>query len=203
MPLDIPSFQIFCSGKCRSTYHNRTKRGLPLTGYESPYNGPAEKRFWMRVDKNGPTPVHCSGVGSCWIWTGKVDGLGYGVIRDNHVQWKVHRYSYTLNIGPIPSGLEICHKCDNPSCVNPNHLWADTHKNNMRDCYNKGRMGAVVNFSVLCGTNMDLLSDQQLKTIISNCKSECVLRGKFDVLSTEEIIIARNNLQNETNRRLV
>ena len=172
LPITTTNNRIFCCDKCKYTYHNRTKRGLPLTGYISIYNGPADKRFWMRIDKNGPIPKRCPELGPCWLWKGKVDSNGYGQLQVNKKTIRTNRFSYELHVGPIPLGYEICHKCDNPSCANPVHLWADTHKNNMRDCWKKGRFNSVVNFSLLNDTNLDLLSTEQLQKIISNAQQE-------------------------------
>jgi HNH endonuclease/helix-turn-helix protein len=100
-------------------------------------------RFWSRVDKNGPMPsayTQCSE--NCWLWTGCKDerpGKGYGEFRVNNKKTLTHRYSYLINVGAIPDGLLVCHRCDNPSCVRPEHLWLGTPKDNSQDCSKKGR----------------------------------------------------------------
>ncbi len=76
----------------------------------------------------------------CWEWQNATNNIGYGMFR-----WKTgkmrtaHRASYELHIGPIPDGLVVCHKCDNPKCVNPEHLWVGTMKDNHDDMVSKGR----------------------------------------------------------------
>lgn len=80
---------------------------------------------------------------SCWEWTaGKYRG-GYGHFRkkvgDKWKMYKAHRYSYEIFKGEIPEGLLICHSCDNPSCVNPDHLFPGTVKDNSDDCVKRGR----------------------------------------------------------------
>ena len=91
------------------------------------------KRFWSKVEKTD----------TCWLWTGYKHNQGYGIVRLNGNIVRAHRVSYFLEHGIIPEGLHICHHCDNPSCVNPSHLFAGTHKDNMQDKVNKGRCNAV------------------------------------------------------------
>lgn len=78
-------------------------------------------RFWSKVQRSD----------GCWLWTaGKLKG-GYGFFRLNGRTCQAHRYAYLTEVGPIPSGMEILHSCDTPSCVNPAHLSAGTHRQNM------------------------------------------------------------------------
>jgi hypothetical protein len=75
----------------------------------------------------------------CHIWNGTCDAAGYGVFTVQGKRKYAHRISYELHKGEIPMGMIICHSCDVPSCVNPKHLTAGTHKENMRDMCKKGR----------------------------------------------------------------
>lgn len=77
----------------------------------------------------------------CWIWQGSKDKNGYGTLRINKADWKAHRYSYKIYNGEIGNKL-VCHKCDNPSCVNPEHLFLGTNKDNMKDMVKKQRSAA-------------------------------------------------------------
>lgn len=80
----------------------------------------------------------------CWIWEGWRFKSGYGgFIPSGNRKLRSHRVSYSLFVGPIPEGLEVCHKCDVPACVNPFHLFVGDHYANMRDASSKGRCRAV------------------------------------------------------------
>lgn len=89
-----------------------------------------EQAFWDHVLKTE----------TCWLWTGGVAGKGYGQFGKNNGQrFDSHRFSYELHIGPIPEGLFVCHTCDVPRCVNPEHLFLGTNQDNMQDAARKGR----------------------------------------------------------------
>ena len=76
----------------------------------------------------------------CWEWIGHKRKKGYGTMQfDNQKQEATHA-SYFLYVGEIPDGLYVLHHCDNPSCVNPDHLFLGTQKDNICDCMKKGRM---------------------------------------------------------------
>lgn len=79
----------------------------------------------------------------CWLWNKDAYSTGYGRFYDRELKGRqqllAHRVSYEANIGPLSRRDCICHKCDNPICVNPDHLFKGTHADNMRDCSAKGR----------------------------------------------------------------
>ena len=76
---------------------------------------------------------------NCWEWMASSDQNGYGVFWLKDRLHKAPRASWMLLVGDIPSGMNICHHCDNPSCVNPSHLFLGTQADNVRDMVNKGR----------------------------------------------------------------
>lgn len=81
-------------------------------------------------------PVTESG---CWIWTAAVTQRGYGRFGFKYKAVRAHRFSYEIYVGEIPEGMNVCHSCDIPECVNPNHLFLGTHTDNMVDMMHKGR----------------------------------------------------------------
>lgn len=102
----------FCSRDCA-----REGRRLPIT-----------TRFWAKAH---------SGDG-CWEWHGSIT-KGYGMILFEGRNQYAHRVAWILTNGPIPDGLQVCHRCDNPLCVRPDHLFLGTVSDNMQDMYDKGR----------------------------------------------------------------
>lgn len=94
-----------------------------------------DARFWSKIVM-GETPD------DCWAWTGATTAFGYGVLgvggrKAGNV--RAHRHSWALHFGPVPDGLWVLHRCDNPPCCNPRHLFLGTQTNNMRDAVQKGR----------------------------------------------------------------
>jgi hypothetical protein len=114
----------FCSTKCSAPLAVKTRKMKP----------PAQ-RFFEGVVK---TPT-------CWIWT-RSTREGYGLIFVNGAQISTHRFSWELHHGPVPIGMCVLHKCDNRPCVNPDHLFLGTKKDNAVDMGRKGRNFVSPNF---------------------------------------------------------
>jgi hypothetical protein len=97
---------------------------------------PVEQRFWEKVDKAGAIPAGAPKIGPCWLWV--------GIRHPRHHHGRIamaarggtmyaHRVSWELHFGPIAEGMDVCHRCDNPPCVNPAHLFLATHVDKVRD----------------------------------------------------------------------
>ncbi|HZV74586.1 MAG TPA: HNH endonuclease [Conexibacter sp.] len=92
---------------------------------------PRDGWFWSKVDVAGPD--------ECWRWTACCNPAGYGQGTRHRTIFRAHRASWEIHHGPIPYGLNACHNCDNPPCVNPAHLFLGTQQDNVHDMLAKGR----------------------------------------------------------------
>ena len=122
-----------CSGKHKAMglcnkHYLRLNRNLPVE-IKSRRDKTQKERFEEKINKTK----------NCWLWTGgKVTG-GYGSFKIDGEKILAHRFSYLQYVGAIPDGMNVCHSCDVPACVNPDHLWIGTQQDNVDDMINKGR----------------------------------------------------------------
>jgi hypothetical protein len=130
-----------------------------------------EKRFWLRVNKDG----------DCWLWTGGRGSDGYGKFYVAPKTVRVHRFSYQLHLGPIPEGMLVCHMCDTPLCVNPAHLFVGTPADNTRDMVEKGRVTRWAAFKTHCAQGHEFTPENTYKAPSVKqrvCKTCLYSRGK-------------------------
>ena len=132
----IPHAVTFCNVHgCGLRAHAHELCGLHLqrmerTGQTDPLIKPtAEERFWAMVDKSG----------DCWEWTGSCHPKGHGYFGLDGKVTYAHRVSWTMAYGDLPEGLQVNHHCDNPPCVQPEHLYAGTQIDNINDMIERGR----------------------------------------------------------------
>lgn len=101
---------------------------MPIKRTKFGYFAP-EDEFWLTINV----------VGDCWEWAAGKDGFGYGKYHRFKRGETTHVRAYILTYGSIPNGLSVLHKCDNPPCINPEHLYTGTQKDNMQDRFKRGR----------------------------------------------------------------
>ncbi|HEX8653528.1 MAG TPA: HNH endonuclease signature motif containing protein [Pyrinomonadaceae bacterium] len=90
------------------------------------------ERFWSKVELSSES-------NGCWLWRGRVLRSGYGTAWKDGTYQYAHRIAYELKYGEIPEGMCVCHKCDNPPCCRPDHLFIGSQEENMHDMRRKGR----------------------------------------------------------------
>lgn len=117
--------------KCGTSFQPKRKRQRYCSAGRYCHRPPAE-RLWARVDISDASD-------GCWEWTGNRDPNGYGRIGIGQTPVLVHRLSWELAYGPLPEGACVLHRCDNPPCVRPDHLFLGDRADNMRDAVSKGR----------------------------------------------------------------
>lgn len=113
------------------TYKDGRVRRVPVRKRKEPLAVSFAQKFERRGDDE------------CWLWIGSILKSGYGSLSINGKTCRAHTVAFELAKGPVPAGFEVCHTCDTPRCVNPAHLFAGTHAQNMRDMKVKGRVKAT------------------------------------------------------------
>ncbi len=96
---------------------------------------PVEQRLWSKIIRAGDD--------DCWLWTAHLNACGYGTIQVGGRSLLAHRVVYEITHGPFPLPMKVLHRCDNPSCCNPAHLWLGTQIDNIADMNAKGRNGNI------------------------------------------------------------
>ncbi len=139
-------------------------------------------RTWDGFVKKFNSSLRGPTASGCMEWVGRTVELGYGRVSWKRKSYFAHRIAWTLHNGPIPRGLFVCHKCDNPPCCNPEHLFIGTPKDNQVDCISKGRKPYVG------GTRKSnaRLTDDIVREIRASPSTQRELASKFGV--TQSII---------------
>lgn len=153
----------FCQNKSRANgmcnKHYLRLRKFGSTDDTSRTHAPLHERFLRHIDRTD----------TCWVWTGNTSRNGYGSIQEggrNSKTVSAHRYSYEIHKGRIPNGMVVMHACDNPSCVNPEHLSVGTPQENTQDMIRKGRKRTVAPLGINNGKSK--LNDDLVRYIRNN-----------------------------------
>jgi hypothetical protein len=160
-------------GLCVNHHRLNVKYGTPIGKSLSLarwIKQPYEERFWSLVRKGD----------GCWNWQGSKDKDGYGVFKSwvgDTPYTRAHRYSYHLHHGMIPLGLQILHRCDNPTCIRPDHLHAGSALQNMRDKVAKGRANAPFGES----HSKAALTEEQAKAILNDPRPHSQIAAEYNI----------------------
>ena len=183
-----------CGKRTKLCTHGRVKDGhihgeyyKYCTGHKAkkPPKPINEKHFWSKVDIGKEN--------ECWEWKGYTDRLGYGAVSNNRTMLYAHRVAFILSGGILTEEKKhVCHHCDNPSCCNPQHLFAGSLKDNAEDRERKGRgnHGIGENSNVAKLTNNDVLTIRYNYINGINTRKELAIIYNIDV-STIHLIVNR------------
>lgn len=153
------------------------------------------EHFWSKVDKTG----------DCWLWTRGTSGFGYGNFHFWKSNMRAHRFSYQLHNGKITEHECVCHSCDNPRCVNPNHLWIGTRAENNADKKAKGRAVNPIQLSGEGNSNVELTTPEVVAArVMVRCGMPQARVANFLGVSVATIcmIVKGERRSDETERRV-
>lgn len=157
------------SGFCKKHHQWHWKRGL----LPKPEEVTIKDKLLSGYKPNSRT--------GCWLWIGHRNNNGYGTLSLPGQRNKyAHRVSYEVHKGPIPEGMSVCHRCDTPACINPDHLFLGTHQENMQDAAAKGRAKQPAPRGGLAHHNHKL-TPEQVRLIRTSPLSANALRKQLGV----------------------
>lgn len=164
-------------GLCVNHWRRNKKYGSPVAvkSHSGLMRGlSVQQRFDRQVKKSG----------GCWLWAAATDKNGYGIFRATvaGVEHKrAHRASWALSTGQVlAAGDIICHKCDNPRCVNPEHLFVGTHLDNMRDKIAKGRARVAVGTA----TGHAVLTEEQARSVLADPRPYAQIAADYGITAS-------------------
>jgi len=143
-------------------------------------------KLWDKVDK---TP-------SCWVWTAYRNAGGYGLVGRGGKSYLAHRMAYEELVGPIPAGLCVLHRCDNPACIRPDHLFLGSRGDNNRDRDRKGRnrMQVAGRWTTRGSDNLrSVLDEEKIRLIRASTKSVKEIAEEFGIGKTTVFDVRNRN----------
>ncbi len=147
-----------------------------------PQLGEAElRRFFAKIDSGKPA--------DCWLWRAPASTGRYGLFRLHGEKYLPHRIMYSVALGAFDPSLCVCHRCDNPRCVNPHHLFLGTHAENMVDMRNKGRAARVGARGELSGRSK--LTPEQVLEIRADNRMQRQIAAAYGIDQSSVSLIKR------------
>ncbi len=167
---------VVALGLCNKHWRRNKKFGSPaaVSCHSGSFRGlSAEERFAKSVVKTD----------GCWLWKASKDKNGYGIFRGELAGvmfTRAHRFSYALHTGDLLVNMHALHTCDNPSCVNPDHLFSGTNADNMRDKVQKGRSRAPVGEQ----NGHAILTERQVRRILKDPRPYAEIAAQYNVAAS-------------------
>lgn len=167
---------VVALGLCNKHWRRNKKFGSPaaVSCHSGSFRGlSAEERFAKSVAKTD----------GCWLWKASKDKNGYGIFRGDLAGvmfTRAHRFSYALHTGDLLVNMQALHTCDNPSCVNPDHLFSGTIADNMRDKAQKGRSRAPVGEQ----NGHAILTERQVRRILKDPRPYAEIAAQYNVAAS-------------------